>query len=506
MKEIFSYDARLAAFKELIKKIEYLKYTLNSLVYWDKITYMPPKGIEYRTSVMSFLADEQYKLISGKEFAENVRYFRDNKKNDRVTDAMVRRICRNSKYISKVPEGEYRRYVELIARSEQIWETARKEKDFGVFKGHLEQIIDIFREFANFWGPSETPYDALLGYYEDGLTVAKVDEIVSELKPFLIDMIDQIKEAGELNKEPLLVPGVDRAGQEKLWTKILSRLGFSFEAGRIDVGAHPTILANSPADVRIVNSYREDELKPGIFNVLHSGGKGIYQQSIDEDLLGTFLAEPSSFAMEESIGRFYENIIGRSRGFWEYFYDDLCRTAPQMKKYTSQEIYRDANRVRPSLIRIEADELTYLLHIIIRYELEKDLINGSLSVEELQDAWEDKYKEYLGVVPGDDSQGILQDIHWAGGYVGYFPSYFVSNLAAAQIAAAIERDCGSLDKLAAEGNFAVIKEWLTEHIFRFGAMYGTEELIEKATGKPLGSADYISCLRKKFSEVYKLHH
>lgn len=504
MKSTLTYDARLAEFKEMISKTEYLKYTLNSLIYWDKITHMPPEGIEYRTKVMSFLADEQYRLMSGSKFTGHVKYFKNNKKNDQITDSMVRRIYRSSEYVNKVPEAEYRRYIELIAMSEQVWEQAKTDNDFELFKPYLKEIFDTFRRFAQYWGPADDPYDALLNYYEKGLTVDKVDGIVSELKPFLIDMLEKIRSGKNFSeRKPLHMPTVDAKRQQEIWKAVLSDMGFRFEAGRVDIGSHPTILANSPSDVRIVNSYREDDLRSGLFNVLHSGGKGIYQQSISKDLLGTFLAEAPSFAMEESIGRFYENLLGRSMGFWSYFYDKICAIAPEIGRFTLRQIYEDVNMAAPSLIRIEADQMTYLLHIIIRYELERELINDRLTVDELPQAWNRKYEDYLGVRPANDSEGVLQDIHWAAGYVGYFPAYFVSNLAAAQISAAMEEECGDLNDLMSKGKFDVINRWLKEKIFCYGAVFDTEELVERATGKPLDSKDYISYLREKFSEVYK---
>ncbi|MGN0714335.1 MAG: carboxypeptidase M32, partial [Anaerovoracaceae bacterium] len=271
-----------------------------------------------------------------------------------------------------------------------------------------------------------------------------------------------------------------------------------------DTGAHPTILANSPSDVRIVNAYRQEDLRYGLFNVLHSGGKGIYQQSIDPALLGTFLAEVPSFAMEECIGRFYENILGRSRGFWSYFFDQICAAVPDFSERTPRDFYEDVNRISSSRIRLEADQLTYLLHIIIRYELERELINGRLTVSNLPQAWNQKYEDYLGMSPENDREGVLQDIHWAAGYVGYFPTYIVADLTAAQLAASIEKECGSLESLMETGNFAAITDWLRANIFCSGARYTAEELTLRATGEPLTSGYYMDYLRKKFSEVYNL--
>ena len=499
------YQKKLTELKELIRKIEYYKYTLNSLVYWDKITYMPSEAIGYRSKVMSFMADEQYKLLSSAKFNAYMQFFDGNKNNDAITDAMVKRILRNAQYVNKVPETEYRQYIELIAVAEQVWEKAKRDDDFAAFEPYLERIFDTFRTFAEYWGYEEDPYDALLGYYEEGLTVKYVDNIVHDLKVFLIGMLSEIRAKEKQSGGGLMLPPVDRDRQQKVWKCILEHLGFDFHRGRVDIGAHPTILASSPSDVRIVNAYDPNDLRSGIFNVLHSGGKGIYQQSINEELLGTLLAEVPSYALEEGIGRFYENIIGRSKGFWSYFQDKLTPFIPKLAEISLDQIYEDINQADSGKVRIAADELTYLLHIIIRYELEKDLINGRLQVKDLRESWNQKCGAYLGMHPASDREGILQDIHWAAGYVGYFPSYFISNLAAAQIANSIEMEHGDMENILASGRFDLIKDWLKEHIFQYGAVYSTEQLLQTATGQALDSKYYLAYLRKKYSEVYKLN-
>lgn len=499
-----TYEANLREFKELISKIEYIKYTMNSLIYWDKITYMPKDGIEYRSKVMSFMASEQYKLLAGNRFNDLLKFFDGHKENDVVTESMVKRIKRNSVYVSKIPEKEYQDYIELIAVAEQVWEEAKDAADFKVFQPYLEAIVETFIRFAEYWGYEEDPYDALLGYHEENLTVRKVDALTAEMKSFLIEFNREIQK-NDIRRKSVKLPPIEGSRQQALWKVMLSELGFQFSAGRVDIGAHPTILANSPADVRIVNSYHEEDLKTGIFNVLHEGGRGIYQQSISKELLGTFLAEASSFALEEAVGRLYENVIGRNKGFWSYFESKLKRLIPELEMVNLQGIYEDVNRLQPSLIRLDADELTYTLHIIIRYELEKDLINGRIKVCDLPALWNERYEKYLGIRPTNDREGILQDIHWAAGYIGYFPLYFVSNIAATQLTASIEREHGSFDLLLAGGHFDQIHRWLAEHIFQYGAVYSFDQLMEAATKEPLNPQYYIDYLRKKYSEVYKLN-
>ncbi|MCI5686891.1 MAG: carboxypeptidase M32 [Emergencia sp.] len=499
------YYNKLAEFKKLISRIEYLSYTQNSLIYWDKLTYMPPGAISYRAKVLAFLADEQYKFMSSAEFNSYMAYFDHHKKNDSLTESMVAQIRQSAEYVQRIPEDEYQAYIQLIAVSEQVWEQAKEKCDFSLFQPYLEKIFSTFKRFTEYWGYEKDPYDALLNYYEPGLTTEKIDHYLAKLKPFLTELCGRIQPSNRSAISPCeILPVMDGVSQKALWEHLLKKMGFSFYTGRVDIGSHPTVLANSPDDVRIVNAYREDNTVFGLFNVMHSAGKGIYQQSISKDLLGTFLAKVPSFALEEGIGRFYENIIGRSKGFAEFFSRELADFSGGSYRLSAQRFYEEVNAVTPTPIRLQADELTYLLHVIIRYEIERELINDRLTIAELPEVWKQKYQEILGVTPASDAEGVLQDIHWAAGYVGYFPTYLVANLAAAQLAATIDTSCGHLDDLIAEGDFATVNQWLKENIFTYGAQYSTSQLLKSASGSPLSSQPYIDYLLKKYTEVYKL--
>lgn len=498
-----NYDTRLESFKELIRKIEYLKYTTNSLVYWDKITYMPRGSIEYRSKVMAFMANEQYKLLTSPEFIEHVRYFDNNKQNSEITNAMLKRIHRNSYFMASIPEQEYSEYIELIAKSEQIWAKAKKNNNFEMFEPYLEKIFDCFRRFSSYFGYENNPYDSLMDYYEEGLRVDGIDTMASELKSFLLPAIEKIKQCDN-TPSALTEIVANRTVQERLWNTVLKSIGFDFNFGRVDLGSHTTVLTNSPMDVRIVSSYEDTDLFNSLSNILHSGGKGVYQQAIDKKLMATFLAETPSFAMEESLGLFYENNIGKSKAFFRFFSDKVSKNIPELKDITPEELYMHSCEVKPSLIRNRADEVTFLLHILIRYELEKEIICGNLKVSDLKEAWNQKYTKYLGICPKSDSEGILQDIHWAAGYVGYFPTYLVSTLLASQIRSKLEEDMGDIDTIVSSGDFCDINAWLSEHIFKYGATYSTMELIKKATEHPLGSSHHIRYLRDKYSDRYKV--
>jgi len=504
-KQTEKYSKMLSEFKETVRNIEYLKYTLNSLIYWDKITNMPINGIEYRSQVMGFLGDELYRLLSSKQLKKCLNYFDGNKKNDDIVNGMVARIKRNHYYVEKIPKDEYREYISLIANAEQVWEKAKAKNDFKLFQPYLEKIVEKFKSFAEYWGYEENAYDALLGYYEEGVTVNEIDKMSSDLRDFIIELLNQIRQKEDyLEQNSDFIIGLETEKQKQLSEWVLTEIGFNFDSGRLDEGAHPTTLACSPDDVRIVTAYNETDIRTGIFNALHEGGKGLYEQDIDKKLLGTLLAEVASFGVEESIGRFYENVLGRSKAFSTKLYDKLRELSAEVNIFDAESFYKYLNHVRPSLIRIDADELTYMLHIIIRYEIEKDLIHEKITVAELPEVWNQKYREYLGIEPDNDREGVLQDIHWAAGYFGFFPSYFLANLVAAQLAAMMEKEIGSIEELISQGCLECIHDWLAENVHKKGAVYSTSELIKKITGGAMSSEYYMEYLKKKYDKVYHL--
>ena len=505
MRRCASDAQKLEQLRRLIREIEYLKYTLNSTLYWDKMTYMPEKGLTYRSEVMSFLGAQLYERFRSPELRSLVDHFSRQKDAPPQVSAMVRRVESNYIYINKIPQAEYQAYIALIAKAEQVWEQAREANDFQRFAPYLERIVDTFRAFAGYWGYEAEPYDALMSFYEPGTTVQQMDRLADELKHFVIDLFQTLQARGMPCGEP--AEGRFRLPLEEqraLSQYVLETIGFDFASGRLDEGPHPTTLAASPGDVRVITSYQAEDFRSGLFNTLHEGGMGLYEQDIDPALLGMLLGEVASFATELAEARLYENIIGRSAGFWEYLFPRMQQLCPSLAVDERETLFQSVNQVRPTLIRNNADELTYILHILIRYEVEKDLIRGTLSVAELPQVWRQKYTDYLGITPRNDREGVLQDILSAAGFMGYFPGYLTSNLMAAQFAAALERELGPLRHLLAAGRFREIHQWLATRIHRFGAIYPPGELVKRATGEPLRSTYFINYLREKYTEVYQL--
>ncbi len=494
---------KLERMRILLREIEYLKHTLNATLYWDKLTYMPEKGLAYRSEVMTFLGNQLYERFDSAELRQLADYFDGRRGNAPEVDAMIRRIRNHDIYIRKIPQKEYSSYISLIVNAERGWEQAREENQFSTFAPYLERIVAAFQSFSAHWGYEEDPYDALMSFYEPGSTVREMDRLAEELRDFVVPLFHQIR--GQMAESPSRPDfALPLEEQRRLSRQVLETIGFDFAAGRLDEGTHPTTLAASPKDVRILTAYTPDDLRSGFFNTLHEGGMGLYEQDIDPNLAGTLLGEVASFATEVAAARLYENLIGRSAGFWRVFFPKMKELCPSLAVPNWEAMFRGVNQVSPTLIRNDADELTYPLHILIRYEVEKDLIHGRLSVRDLPEVWAEKYRTYLGVIPSNHREGVLQDIQWAAGYMGYFPGYLTSNLMAAQFAAAMERSLGPIQTLLSQRRFEDIHQWLAEYVYRFGALYPPGELVRRATGEPLKTSYFIDYLREKYTAVYQL--
>lgn len=503
-----SREEHLNYFNEVVREIEYLKCTLNATLYWDNLVCMPKDSIIYRSKVMGFLANEQHKRIHNKDFMETLKYLEATKtKNNPKLNGTIAQLKRTLNYINLIPEKVYQEYRSLLAISESEWSVAKTENSYKRISPYLKKIFEYYSVFAECWGYEDEPYDALLGYYEDGLTTKKLDYSLEKIKPFLLDSLNKINEVS-LSKDYTRISGISFVSKEEqleLSKFLLGLMGFDFNKGRVDIGSYPTILSAGPNDVRIINDYKTDNLLYGIYNILHSAGKGIYQQNIDNSLTGTLLAEPPSFVIEEAIGRLYENIIGRSKGFSKFIDEQMKTRFSHIKGITAEDLYFAVNKVSTSNDRVEADEIGSLLHILVRYEIEKDLINKNISIEDLPDIWKSKYKNYLGLDIESEDKSLLQDIHWSAGYIGYFPTYFLGNMMAAQIGNSIESTLGSTEAIIEKGDFNVIKNWLSQKIFSDGATKSSNELLIQATGEGISAEYLIKHLRTKYSEVYKIN-
>ncbi|WP_291652339.1 carboxypeptidase M32 [Clostridium sp.] len=499
---------------QLKEKIEELKNYLSeyeklvqamSLVYWDMRTNMPTKAGESRSKVLEYLSGESFKMVTSSKVEDFINDLSKYKNEMNHTEArMLQELERNYNETKKIPQDRYVAFVGVCSNSELAWEKAKDANDFEIFKPHLEKVVEFQKEFINYWGFKIDKYDTLLDKYELGLTTEKLDKIFADLRDGIIEVLNNVKASNKKINRDFLYGNFDIKKQKDLSVYILNKIGFDLEAGRLDESIHPFTTNFGNKDVRLTTNYHEDEFTSALFSTIHEGGHGIYEQNISDDLEGTGLQTGASMAIHESQSRFYENILGRSKEFCSYLLPIAKEYFEDFKDVTLDEFYNAMNYVETSLIRTEADELTYGLHIIIRYEIEKELINGRIKVEELKELWNKKYKEYLGVEPKNDSEGILQDMHWSDGSFGYFPSYALGNLYGAQMFHKLLEEKPNIMEEVKKGNFTEIFTWLKEKVHVHGFLYTPEELIKNITGEELNPKYFIDYLKNKYYKIYNV--
>ncbi|MCR1952676.1 MULTISPECIES: carboxypeptidase M32 [unclassified Clostridium] len=488
--------------KDYLSKYEKLVQAMN-LVYWDMRTNMPIKAGESRSKVLEYLSGESFNTITSpkvEEFIKDLSQYKNEMNHTEVR--MLEELERNYNETKKIPQDRYVAYVGICSNSELAWEKAKDVNNFEIFKPHLEKVVEFQKEFINYWGFKHDKYDTLLDKYELGLTTEKLDKIFAELRDGIIEVLNSIKASNKKINRDFLYGKFDTNKQKDLSLYILNKLGFDLKAGRLDESVHPFTTNFGNRDVRLTTNYHEDEFASALFSTIHEGGHGIYEQNISDDLESTGLQSGASMAIHESQSRFYENILGRSKEFCSYLLPIAKEYFEDFKNVTLDEFYEAMNYVEPSLIRTEADELTYGLHIIIRYEIEKELINGRIGVDDLKELWNKKYKEYLGIEPKNDSEGILQDMHWSDGSFGYFPSYALGNLYGAQMFHKLLEENPNIMEEVKNGNFTEIFNWLKEKVHVHGSLYTPEELIKNITGEELNSKYFIDYLKNKYYRIY----
>lgn len=497
------FNQHLKGFKEELQKLEYLNSALGVL-YWDMRVGIPRKSVPYRGQVLGYLSGEIYKVQTSEKMKNYIEYFNKENELDDITKSMVENAQKIYNQTKKIPEDKYKEYTILTSNAEAVWEEAKDKSDYNLFKPYLKKIIEFQKEFIGYWGYKDNKYDTLLDFYEPGITTQKLDKIFSELRDAIISLLDKIKKSKIKINEEIFARGFTKQDQESFSKYILKKMGYDFDAGRVDESVHPFTINFENKDVRITTHYYENEFRSALFSCIHEGGHAIYEQDIPESLKGTMLGNGVSMGVHESQSRFYENIIGRSKEFWTFFFPEAKRMFNQFNDVEFNEFYNGINAVRPSLIRTEADELTYSLHVIIRYEIEKALFNDEITVDDLPKVWKDKYKEYLGIEPENDAHGVLQDMHWSGGSFGYFPSYALGNLYGAQFLNKMLKDVPDLYEKIKQGNLDDIHQWLNENIHKYGAIYKPADLIIRVTGEELNAKYFIEYLNNKYSDIYDI--
>lgn len=476
------------------------------LLGWDERTYMPPAAGGYRAEQSAFLAGLIHARQTSPEVGEWLAVLEGSElAADPHSDSgcVIHKLARGYRKKARLPQ----RLVEELARvsslGEQAWQEARAADDFGRFAPLLEQTLRLKREEASAYGYQESVYDPLLDDYEPGESTSNVARVLGELRGRLAPLVQKIvgsaqgPDTGPLDRDwPI-------EAQARFGRLAAEAIGFDFSAGRLDVTAHPFCGGAGPRDVRLTTRYAPEDFPGAFYSTLHEAGHGLYEQGLPAEWYGLPTGEAVSLGIHESQSRMWENLVGRSRAFWDHFFPKLREHFPdQTRGVHADDFYRAVNQSRPSLIRTESDEATYNLHIIVRFELEQALLGGELAVADLPEAWNAKYHELLGVVPPSAADGVLQDVHWSAGLFGYFPTYALGNLYAAQFFEQAERDLGGLNGLFAKGEFAPLLEWLRAKVHRHGQRYSASELVQHITGGPLTSDSLMRHLETKFGALY----
>ncbi|MCY0887488.1 MAG: carboxypeptidase M32 [Alicyclobacillaceae bacterium] len=497
----------LQAFRDLLKKTDHFMEA-RRLMEWDLRTGAPRQGHALRAEAMGTVADEIFRLQTSPELAAMLAELGSARASGELSAAdaaLVRVVQDDYDRDVKIPSAKFHEYVVLAAQAQSVWVDAKKASNFSLLRPYLERLVALKKEFIDYWGWHGHRYNALMHAYEPGLTVAELDPVFASLRDETVQLLQRIGEKGfgtypETLKRPVPVPL-----QHEFGLAMLRKIGYDFQSGRVDETAHPFETTINRFDVRVTTKYVEDDVLNALYSTLHEGGHALYEQNISTDFVNTPLSQGASMGIHESQSRFVENMLGRSREFWEAAFPEFHSAFADLLDHpTLEDVYRAANHVKPSLIRIDADELTYNLHIMIRYELEKGLFDGQHEVGDLPRLWTEKMQDYLGITPPDDAHGVLQDVHWSAGDFGYFPTYALGNLYAAQFRHALLRDLPDYHDCVRAGEIAPIREWLTEHIHRHGRMLMPTELVEQASGEPLDSKYLVAYLTEKMTEIYEL--
>jgi carboxypeptidase Taq len=490
--DLLEYSRDLAALKQA-----------TGLLAWDQETYMPTKGGEGRARAMATLSRVSHQKSSDPRFKELLDACAADASLGPEERALVRELRRDRDRTVRVPEALAAEIAQTVSLAQQAWSEARPRNDVAAFAPWLEKVIALGRKEAECLGYEGTPYNALLENYEPGSRAADLQVLLAGLKEKLVPLLGRILDKTRGSKDPLAGKVFPVAVQKVFNMKVLSDMGFDLEAGRLDESAHPFTEGLHPRDVRLTTRYSETDLMSALFSTLHEGGHGMYEQGFPERYHGTPLGEAQGLGIHESQSRLWENQVGRSREFWSHYYPVLSGLFPQQLAGIDLDAFLKAiNKVEASFIRVESDEVTYNLHIVLRFELELALFDGALEAKGLESAWNEAMQRNLGIVPPTPSQGFMQDVHWSCGLLGYFPTYTLGNLRAAQLFAAARAALPGLDIALGAGRFGGLKDWLVENIHRHGRRFSGDELMEKATGKRTDTAPFLDYLERKYAGLY----
>ncbi len=498
-------EEKIKQLRVLLADIADLSYTA-ALLDWDQQTYMPVGGAKGRGNQMALLRHLVHERATSAELGkilDVLQPYADSLDPDSDDARMVKVTRRAYEKAVRVPGRHVVEFSQASTLGQQAWMEARAKSDFSIFRPHLERIVALRQEYATFFQNFDHPYDTLLDDFEPNMKTADVKAIFDGLRPRQVELIKAIAGKAQVDDSFLHQP-FDENKQWDFGKQVITRFGYDWNRGREDKAPHPFTTSFGINDVRITTRVAPDFLNTMLFGTLHECGHALYGMGVAPELERTGLEGGASLAVHESQSRLWENLVGRSFPFWQCFYPRLQETFPQLSGVPLEKFYKGINKVQPSLIRVEADEATYNLHIMLRLELEISLLEGKVAVKDIPAIWNEKMREYLGVTPSSDAKGVLQDIHWSGGAIGYFSTYALGNLISVQLWEKINQDIPDLVEQIRQGKFEMLLRWLREKIHRHGSKFDPQELVQKVTGSKIDPAPYERYLTKKYTEIYNL--
>jgi carboxypeptidase Taq len=481
---------------ERFKEVQLLRST-SAILEWDEQTYLPKKAVHYRAEQLSYLASKAHVLSTDPQVGEWLSACEQAGYPDDSDEAPnVFNWRREYDLATKLPVAYVEEFQRASALARDAWKEARVAANFAGFQPHLQKMVDLSKQKADLFGYKASPYDALLDQFEPGATVAYIRPIFAELKSALVDLVRTIGSEAQ-NGEPLA--GHYPTSEQQAFNQVVAAaFGYDFDGGRVDTTTHPFATSLGPDDQRITTRYDETLFQMSLYGVMHETGHALYEQGLPKEAFGSPLGNAASLGVHESQSRLWENHVGRSAPFWERWYAEAVRALPDLKRFDQGAIIKGVQQVRPSFIRVEADEVTYDLHILLRFEIEVGLIEGTIAVPDLPALWNERFAELFGLKVPNDRVGVLQDIHWSLGALGYFPTYSLGNLNAAQLMHRASTDISGLNESLARGEYAPLLDWLRTKIHRQGQRYLPNDLIARATGEPPKAKYRIEYLRAKY--------
>lgn len=491
--------------KELIEEINNIDHAVT-LLYWDMETEMPKEGFKGHSDSLTYLSTLSFKKGTSEEMGALLEELSKPEQYEKLDDKwkyIVKEMNKDYVKSKRIPVDFYESFVEEQNEAGIAWQEAKRSSDFSLYKPHLEKMIEMTKQMVGYTDPDKNAYDALLNQYEEGMDLATYDRIFGELKEGLLPLLNKILAAKQPDDSKFR-KNYDIEAQRKVEKFLLEYIGFSFDKGCTGETEHPFTTNFDSKDVRVSNHFHEDDAIDPMFSAIHEGGHAIFEQNVNPDFDGTAAGSCEYLGLHESQSRFYENVLGRNINFWKPIYAKIQEIDKDFADISLEEFYANINHVKNSFIRTSADEVTYCLHVILRFEIEKEIFINNYPVEKLPELWNKKMEEYLHLTPSNDAEGILQDMHWSDGSFGYFPTYLLGTIYDGMFLDALEAEKGSIDDILAAGNIKEITKWLNEKIHVYGNTRKPKEVIEAVCGKEVSAEPILRYFTKKYTEIYSL--